>query len=218
MRKTSTLRLQPMDFLMTDLDIDKISKKIKSEIYKKFNILDDEMKKDLFQEAFLACLELGEQSDEKIHWAIVRSLSKFYWANISIVKRFPIKKSPSEALPKSSKDNASLIFDADIDSSGLSKFDIPEDFHEKSEEALKRVSREFFLIPEVKKRLSNREWEIIKDRVIASKESQKTRVEIGRMLQISSERVRQIEVNGLNKIKGVLENPQNPLHILHPSY
>lgn len=203
---------------MTDNDLHKLTRKIKTEISKRFSIVDEEMKKDLFQEAFLACMESEETADDKIHWVVVRSLSKFYWANISIVKRIPARKAKSETdkTRLQRKEDSQEVFDLSLEDSGLTEFVI--DFSEKNDESLKRVSREYFLIPQAKKTLSSREWKIIKKRVITPREKQLTRNEIGQALSISTERVRQIEIMGLNKIRGFLENPENPLHVLHPGY
>lgn len=203
---------------MIESEFEKITKKIKLEIAKRFSIVDAEMKKDLFQEAFLACLEAESSSDEQIHWVIVRSLSKFYWANISIVRRIPVKKKKPkhENTLAPIKEDRQEIFDLSLEDSGLTEVSI--EFSEKSDEAIKRVSREFFLIPQAKKTLSSREWEIIKKRIITPKKGQVTRSEIGKSLEISTERVRQIEMNGLNKLRGFLGNPENPLNVLHPGY
>lgn len=201
---------------MTDCNIEKITRKIKVEISKRFPIVDEEMKKDLFQEAFLGCLESGETEDDKIHWVIVRAMSKFYWANISIVRRIPVKKSKEQKNQLAPKEDKQEVFDLSIEDSGLTEYAI--DFTEKSEESLRRVSREYFLIPQVKKTLSSREWQIIKKRIITTREKQATRNDLAIKLSISTERVRQIEVKGLNKLKGFLGNPENPLHVLHPGY
>lgn len=201
---------------MTNCEFEKIKKKIKFEIARRFPNIDQEMKKDLSQEAFLACLEAGKKTSEETHWIIVRSLSKFYWSNISIVKRVPVKKKKNGTTSAKPKEDRQEIFDVALEDSGLTE--VVVDFSEKNSEAMKRVSKEYFLIPQVKKALSSREWQIIKKRIITSKEKQKTRNEIGANLSISPERVRQIEIKGLDKLKGFLGNPENPLHILHPGY
>lgn len=195
-----------------------ISKKIKSEIAKRFSIVDAEMKKDLFQEAFVCCMESKEVSPDKLHWVIVRSLSKFYWANVSIVKKPPAyqKKQADKKKKNPRKEDPSDVFDVSLEDSNLEEFTL--DFSEKNEESVRRVAKEYLLINHARKIVSEREWEIIKRRVMTTKEKQKTRSEISINLSISTERVRQIEMNGLNKIKGALSNPDSPLHILHPGY
>lgn len=202
--------------LMTELNTEKLTRKIKIEISKRFSIVDEEMKKDLFQEAFLGCLESDEREDDKIHWVIVRTLSKFYWANISIVKRVPVRKNKATSDRLAPKEDRQEVFDLALDDSDINEQVI--DFTEKNEESLKRVSREYFLIPQAKRALSTREWQIIKKRIITRRDKQATRNDLAVKLSISTERVRQIEIKGLNKLKGFLGNPENPLHILHPGY
>lgn len=204
-------------------DIHSIITRVRREVGKRFPSLSQDFKEDLVQEGITAYLESVEngEAENGIHWIVVRSISAYYWANISIVKR----KRPQAQKPKNKKaytDSRSgtgddVIFQSDKDIADHDMANAIIDMDTNFQEIGKRIAQEYLLVPSAKKLLQEREWTIIEARIL-NQGRKTTRPEIARKLDISVERVRQIENQGLIRLNKYLSNPKSPLQILHPGY
>lgn len=199
-------------------DIQHVIKRVKKEVAKRFPNLQKDFKDDLVQEGISAYLEAKMCSSEKIiYWVIVRAISDYYWSNVSIVKR---KRVPRKKPNKVDQDNIhTQNFPKDIcmDQRELDAESSTIFLDESFELISKRAAKELLLVPSAKKILKEREWIIIEARVLSTN-TKTTRSQMAKKLNISVERVRQIENQGLSRLGSFLSNPKSPLKILHPNY
>ena len=199
-------------------DFDKAVKKIRRQVFNKFPSVPVEMKEDLIQEGVLALLE-SEASGSNSHWAVVRAISNYYWANMSVVRRVRSSKKVSKKKSKRSLEAADekSAFVSDKEWSPNDK-DIAEsafDIDDLLQDLGCRALRETLLVPTVQKTVNEREWVIIDARIL-SDQKKKTRPVLAKEMKISVERVRQLENQGLDRMKKTMASPSHPLHVLHP--
>lgn len=203
-------------------DIKAVLKKVTLEVRKRFPGLSQDFKDDLVQEGVAAYLENIDCSENvKLHWIIVRAVSDYYWANISIVKRTRAQvKGSKKSKPKKNAEAECKTHNATVSDENFTEHDLENaiiDMDSKFEEMGRRVAQEYFLVPSAKKILQEREWVIIEARIL-NVGSKVTRPEIAKSMNVSVERIRQLEKQGLLRLNSFLSSPDSPLKILHPSH
>lgn len=156
-----------------------------------------ELRRDMIQQAWLDLLEkrtggAEPQSDLAlvVKSSVIPSMSKYFWKNRCVV---------SCSRPRKTKASVPVNVSDDFLMQSTTESDPILINPDRAEELYRRHYCEYQIGEEAQSILEPKEFEVIASRFLAEKKN--TRGKIGRNIGVSAERVRQIELTALDKLR-----------------